>query len=296
MTTTYCGFITIVGRPNVGKSTFINHLLGEKICITSPKPQTTRHQIRGIKTYDHHQFVFIDTPGLHQDNQHQLNQLMNKASLRSLQDDINAVIFVIEAMQWLPEDEWVLEKIKHVKKPVILLINKTDRVKDKDQLLPFIEKMGKYYPFAEIIPISALYEKNLVKLFSSIQPFLPASPFYFSEDNITDQHQSMRLSEIVREKLMRTLEQELPYAITVEIEQIQHEEKRVCVAALIWVEREGQKAIVIGKGGKVLKNVGIAARKDMQKILNKPVNLKLWVKVKENWSDDLKALRQLGYE
>jgi GTP-binding protein Era len=290
-----CGFAAIVGRPNVGKSTLLNALLGQKISIVSPKPQTTRHRILGILTLDTAQIVFVDTPGIHAAARRAMNRHMNRAALASLQDaDVN--IFVVEALRWTEEDQRVLDELTKQGRPILLVLNKVDKVADKARLLPFIEEMNRRAQFAEIVPTSALKRGQLDALPDLIARHLPLSPPHFPADQITDRSEQFQAAEIVREKLTLRLRQELPYGLTVGIEQFKEEEGRLLVNAIIWVERNGQKAIVIGHGGEQLKEVGRAARIEMSQRFGRPVHLELWVKVKENWSDNENALRQLGYE
>lgn len=290
----YSGYIAIVGRPNVGKSTLLNCILGEKLSITSPKPQTTRHRILGIKTKDLHQFIYVDTPGLHRGETRALNRYMNR-TVRTTLKDVDVILFMVEALKWTSEDEAVLQLIIKVNKPTILLVNKIDLVKDKTKLLPFLKKIAEQFHFQEIIPITATKGDSVETLEKKIAPFLPPHPHFFPEDQITDRSVSFRLSEMVREKLMRYLEAELPYGLTVQIELIQKEEKYVLISAIIWVEKKGHKPIVIGNKGAMLKKIGIEAREDMEKLLKEKVHLKLWVKVKDNWSDDVQTLQHFGY-
>ncbi|HEU4655518.1 MAG TPA: GTPase Era [Steroidobacteraceae bacterium] len=290
-----CGFAAIVGRPNVGKSTLLNTLLGRKISIVSPKPQTTRHRILGILTRDDAQIIFVDTPGIHSGAKRAMNRHMNRAALASLQDaDVN--IFVVEALVWTDEDRRVLGELAKLNRPIILVINKTDKVFPKERLLPFIEELNRQAAFVEIIPLSAMKGSNLDSLPATIAKHLPLSPPHFPPEQVTDRSEQFQAAEIVREKLTWRLRQELPYGLTVAIEQFKEEDGRLLVNAVIWVERSGQKAIVIGQGGEQLKEVGRAARLEMSHLFGKSVHLELWVKVKENWSDNETALRQLGYE
>jgi GTP-binding protein Era len=290
-----CGFAAIVGRPNVGKSTLLNALLGQKISIVSPKPQTTRHRILGILTRPEAQVIFVDTPGLHAGARRAMNRHMNRAALASLQDaDVN--VFVVEALRWTEEDQRVLDELVKQDRPIILVLNKADKVFPKERLLPFIEELNRRASFAEVVPLSALKRSNIEQLPATIARYLPQSPPHFPEDQVTDRSQEFQAAEIVREKLTLRLRQELPYGITVVIEQFKEEEGRLLINAVIWVERSGQKAIVIGNAGEQLKEVGRAARIEMNERFKRPVHLELWVKVKENWSDNETALRQLGYE
>ena len=290
-----CGFAAIVGRPNVGKSTLLNALLGRKISIVSPKPQTTRHRILGILTRPEAQLIFVDTPGLHAGARRAMNRHMNRAALASLQDaDVN--VFVVEALRWNEEDQRVLDELVKQDRPIVLVLNKADKVFPKERLLPFIEELNRRARFAEVVPLSALKRSNIEQLPATIARYLPASPPHFPEDQLTDRSQQFQAAEIVREKLTLRLRQELPYGVTVIIEQFKEEEGRLLINAVIWVERSGQKAIVIGNAGEQLKEVGRAARIEMNELFKRPVHLELWVKVKENWSDNETALRQLGYD
>lgn len=290
-----CGFAAIVGRPNVGKSTLLNALLKHKVSIVSPKPQTTRHRILGILTQPAAQIVFVDTPGLHVGGRRAMNRHMNRAALASLQDaDVN--LFVVEALRWTDEDQRVLEELVKHGRPIVLILNKVDRVHPKERLLPFIEEMTRRASFVEMVPASALKGNQLEALPALIARHLPVSPPHFPPEQLTDRSEQFQAAEIVREKLTLRLHQELPYGLTVGIEQYKEEDGRLLVNAVIWVERTGQKAIVIGHGGEQLKEVGRAARIEMSERFGHPVHLELWVKVKENWSDSEAALRQLGYE
>jgi GTPase len=290
-----CGFVAIVGRPNVGKSTLLNALLQRKVSIVSPKPQTTRHRILGILNRPQAQIVFVDTPGLHSAGNRAMNRHMNRAAVVSLNDaDVN--LLVIEALSWTPEDDRVLEQLVARGQPIMLVVNKVDKVRPKERLLPLIEELTHRAQFAEVIPLSASKRDNLAKLPDLIVRHLPRSPPHFPLDQITDRSEQFMAAEIIREKLTLRLHQELPYGLTVEIERFVQEEGRWLVYAVIWVERRGQKAIVIGQGGEQLKAVGRAARIEIATLLNASVHLELWVKVKENWSDSETALRQLGYD
>jgi len=291
---TQSGYIAIVGRPNVGKSTLLNALLGQKISITSPKPQTTRHNLLGIKTLETQQLIFVDTPGLQVSPQKALNRIMNKNALGIVQD-VDVIVFVVEGMQWRDEDEWVLQRLKNNKIPVILVVNKVDKISPRERLLPFLQKMTEKYNFAAICPLSAKDHDNLDGLEQEIVQRLPENDFIFSEDQLTDKSERFLVAELIREKLMLLLGEELPYQTTVEIEQFVEEQNITKISGLIWVERDGQKAIVIGKGGLMLKKIGSQARQDIEKLLDKKVFLQLWVKVKADWSDNDRALRQLGY-
>jgi len=288
------GYVALVGRPNVGKSTLLNHLLGQKISITSRRPQTTRHRIHGIKTSEIGQAVFVDTPGIHASQKRAMNRYLNKTA-GSVFQDVDVIVWLVDRTAWVSEDELVLERIKASGVPVILAINKVDRIEDKDQLLPFLQEANESHEFAALMPISALRGTNLEELEQTIMSLLPEGELIFPEDQVTDRSSRFLAAEIIREKLLRTLGQEVPHAITVEIEQFKTEDNLIRISALIWVERDGQKAIVIGHKGEVLKKVGERSRLDMERLFESKVFLQLWVKVKEGWSDDERALRSLGY-
>ncbi|MGW8309495.1 MAG: GTPase Era [Thiogranum sp.] len=290
-----CGFVALVGRPNVGKSTLLNRLIGQKISITSRRPQTTRHRILGIRTSDSYQIVFVDTPGLHARQPRAMNRYLNRAAFGSLAD-VDVVVFVIEGTRWQEDDDWILEKLRAVSVPVIAVVNKVDRVSDKQTLLPFLQRLAGCYDFAEIIPVSAVSGEQLPQLEAALLEYLPVSPALYDEDQITDRSQRFLAAELVREKLFRKLGEEIPYGLTVEIEQFGEEKGVLHIHALIWVEKTGHKAIVIGANGRLLKEVGREAREDMQRAFDQKVFLRLWVKVKEGWSDDERALQSLGYD
>ena len=290
-----CGFAAIVGRPNVGKSTLLNALLKRKVSIVSPKPQTTRHRILGILTRPEDQIIFVDTPGMHSGARRAMNRHMNRAAMASLQDaDVN--LFVVESLSWNEEDQRVLEALKQQQRPIILILSKVDKVTPRERMLPFIEELNRRAEFVEVVPLSALKNSNLEQLPAIIAKHLPLSPPHFPLDQVTDRSPEFQAAEIVREKLTLRLHQELPYGLTVEIERFAQEEGRLMVNAVIWVERSGQKAIVIGHGGEQLKEIGRSARIEMLNLFNQSVHLELWVKVKENWSDSEAALKQLGYD
>jgi GTP-binding protein Era len=290
-----CGHIAIVGRPNVGKSTLLNHVLGQKLSITSRKPQTTRHKLLGIKTTEDTQFIYVDTPGLHQGQKKAINRYMNRAVTTAIQD-VDVIVFMIEKLQWLPEDEWVAKRLEDNKRPIILVINKVDTLDDKELLLPHMQKLLERLDVEEIIPISALQNQNLDRLEEIIRVRLPESDHFFPEDQITDRSSRFLAAEIIREKITRQLGDELPYQMTVEIEEFTQEKHILHIQALILVEREGQKRILIGEKGDRLKKIGQQAREDMQLLFDSKIMLKTWVKVKSGWSDDERALRSLGYD
>ena len=292
---TRCGFVAIVGRPNVGKSTLLNHLVGQKVSITSSKPQTTRHRVIGIKTAQGAQAIYVDTPGLHGGRGRAIDRAMSRAALGALQD-VDLVVFVVEALRWTGDDARVAERLRDLRVPVILAVNKVDRVERKEDLLPYLEELGTRGSFAEVIPVSARAGIQLDVLEREVGRRLPESAPLFSTDQVTDRSERFLAGEIIREKLMRRLGQEVPYRLTVEIERFSEEGATTKIDAVIWVEKPGQKAIVIGAEGKMLKVVGEEARADIERMLEKRVYLGLWVKVREGWSDDDRALRQLGYD
>ncbi|NIG98471.1 MAG: GTPase Era [Serratia symbiotica] len=291
----HCGFIAIVGRPNVGKSTLLNQLLGQKVSITSRKPQTTRHRIMGIDTEGVYQAIYVDTPGLHIEEKRAINRLMNRAASSSI-GDVELVILVVEGTHWTADDEMALNKLSSLKCPVLLAINKVDNVTDKSKLLPHIAFLSQKMNFLDVMPISAEKGINIDTIAGIVRKLLPEAEHHFPDDYITDRSQRFMASESIREKLMRFLGEELPYSLTVEIEQfVPHERGGYNVHGLILVEREGQKKMVIGNKGAKIKTIGIEARQDMEKMFDAKVHLALWVKVKSGWADDERALRSLGY-
>jgi len=290
-----CGYVAIIGRPNMGKSTLLNHILGLKLSITSRKPQTTRHQILGVKNVDNGQFVYVDTPGIHSGGNRAINRYMNRAA-SSVIHDVDIVLFLVQALKWTDEDELVLKKLEQVDVPVVLLVNKVDKISDKDQLLPFISEISEKYNFANVIPISAKQGDNVQQLEDYVLTQLPEAPAFFQNDEYTDRSTRFLAAEIIREKLVRELGNELPYQTTVEIESYKDEEKITRIQALILVETKGQKIIVIGDKGARLKSIGTKARKDIETLIDRKVFLQLWVKVKSGWSDSEASLRSLGYD
>lgn len=290
-----CGYAAIVGRPNVGKSTLLNYLLGQKISITSRKPQTTRHQVMGILTEDGDQVVFVDTPGMHREQGKAINRYMNRAASSALAD-VDVVLFVVDRDRWTSEDDLVMEKLQHTSAPVALVVNKIDRLDDQGVLLPWAESMQASRGFDGIFPVSALRQSNLGALANYIRDKMPEAPHFFPEDQITDRSERFLASELVREKIVRQLGDEIPYTTAVEIEGFKRDGKILRIDALIYVERDGQKKILIGKNGSRLRSIGTEARKDMEQAFSSKVMLKLWVKVKSGWSDDDRALRSLGFE
>ena len=290
-----CGFVAVVGRPNVGKSTLVNAILGSKVSIVTAKPQTTRHRILAVHTTADSQIVFVDTPGLHRNATKAMNRLMNRTAANALAD-ADLILFVSEATRWTEEDEDVLLRLKSCSSPVIALLNKVDKVHPKEQLFAALSTMSKRFDFAEIMPISAKKQQNLDALLAAIPPFLPESPLLFPPEMKTDRSREFHAAETIREKLTLLLRQEIPYGLTVQIERYESDAKGFSINAIIWVERKTQKGIVVGKGGHILKQVGQAARVELKKKLQQPVHLELWVKVKDNWADNEKDLQNLGYE
>ncbi|MGI9277345.1 MAG: GTPase Era [Endozoicomonas sp.] len=297
--TTRCGYVAIVGRPNVGKSTLLNHILGQKLSITSRRPQTTRHQVLGIKTEGDVQIIYVDTPGMHKVQKKAINRYMNRAAASAL-TGVDVVVFVVDQLKWTEEDQLVLDKLAHAPCPVILVINKVDRIQEKEALMPHLATLAEKADFKAIMPISAQHGHNLDKLEAMIDDMMPESTHFFPEDQITDRSSRFLAAELVREKIMRQLGDELPYEMAVEIEEFKHEMRPkgplLTISALILVERSGQKAIVIGDKGARLKLIGQEARADMERMFDSKVMLNLWVKVKGGWSDDDRALKSLGYD
>jgi len=291
----HAGHVAIVGRPNVGKSTLINALVGRKISIVTPKPQTTRHRILGLVNRPHSQLVLVDTPGLHESTRRVMNQYMNRIAISSSQD-ADVIVFVVEAMKFTDEDMWVWERVRGLKQPLFLVVNKIDRVNPRGALLPFLEDMTQRIPASAVIPISAQNADNLERLVELIGARLPVSPPLFPADVLTDRDEPFHAAEVVREKLTHKLREELPYGINVQIERFADENGRIMIDAVIWVERQGQKSIVIGQGGERLKEIGRLARIELNDLWQRSVHLGLWVKVKENWADSETALRQFGFQ
>ena len=292
---TKCGYIAIIGRPNVGKSTLLNRILGQKMSITSRKPQTTRHQIIGIKTEGNAQAIYVDTPGMHHTQPKAINRIMDKAA-RSVIADVDVILWVVD-MHFTKEEERIVTFLQGIEVPVILVVNKIDTLKMKSDLLPLIEKLGKRYDFAHIVPVAAINGKQVDILETLVEKYLPTGPFIFDASQITDKTERFMVAEIIREKLVRALGQELPYALTVEIDLFKEDQSKhiTDIAATIFVERASQKKIVIGKNGAKIKKIGIDARADIEKLIEQKVFLQLWVKVKEGWADDERALKNFGY-
>ena len=291
----HCGLVAVIGRPNVGKSTLINAVMGRKVTIVTAKPQTTRHRILAVYTGDEVQVVFVDTPGLHRKAGKAMNRLMNRTAAHALAD-ADTVLFVSDATRWTQEDDDVLQRLQKIKTPVVAVINKIDRLQRKDRLLEIIAQMAARREFAEIIPVSALKQDNLDELMAVLPQYLPESPPLFPEDMHTDRSRDFHAAEVIREKLTLMLHQELPYGLTVQVERYREDDEGVTINAIIWVERDSQKGIVVGKGGAVLKRVGRAARLELKEELGRNVHLELWVKVKSNWADSEQDLASLGYE
>ncbi|HTY50675.1 MAG TPA: GTPase Era [Steroidobacteraceae bacterium] len=290
-----CGFAALVGRPNVGKSTLLNALVGEKLSIVTPRPQTTRHRVLGLHLSEQAQIAFVDTPGMHRGARRALNRAMNRTAATVLAD-ADVCVFVLEALQWTAEDELVLEHVQRSGRPVIACVNKVDRVRPRARLLPFLAELARRHDFAEVVPVSAAKHTNLAPLVTAIERRLPPSPPLFPVEQVTDRDLSFRISEIIREKLTLELDQELPYGIAVEIEAMQQEQGQLAVAAAIWVDRPGHKPIVIGAGGERLKRIGRRARLELNALLGRRLHLTLWVKVRESWVDNTRLLAELGLE
>jgi GTP-binding protein Era len=289
-----CGFVTIVGRPNVGKSTLINRLVQQKVSITSQRPQTTRNRLIGIRTDERAQIVYVDTPGLRTGAKSALDRLMNRAARGSL-EGVDCVVLVVAASGWTAADDSVLSLVRRQPCPVILAINKIDLLKGRERLLPLMQQAAERMEFDEIIPLSALTGENLADLKDSLLRYLPVQPPLFPREQVTDRDERFMAAELVREQVFRSLRQELPYAIGVGIEHFERMEKHVRIGAVIWVEKESQKGIVIGRGGERLKQIGARARAQMEKLLGSKVYLELWVKVREGWADSQTILHGLHY-
>ena len=290
-----CGFAALVGRPNVGKSTLLNALVGQKLSIVTPRPQTTRHRIIGLARLPHAQIAFVDTPGLHSPARRALNKAMNRTAAAALAD-ADLVVLVVEAPLWNAEDELVLRHIARAGRPALVAVNKVDRVKPRERLLPYLAELDRRHGFLALLPVSALKGTNLDDLRAAIAAHLPVSPALFPDGELTDRGLQFRIAEMIREKLTLELNQEVPYGIAVEVEKLAEEDGQLTVDAAIWVDREGQKPIVIGARGERLKRVGTSARLALNGVLGRRLHLNLWVKVRENWADNARALRELGLE
>jgi GTPase len=290
-----CGFAALVGRPNVGKSTLLNALIGQKLSIVTPRPQTTRHRVLGLHETPAAQIAFVDTPGIHHGGKRALNRAMNRTAATVLAD-ADVCVFVLEALHWTHEEDLVLEHLVRSGRPVLAAVNKVDKVHPRERLLPFLAELAHRHAFAEIIPISATKHVNLEPLIGAITRLLPVSPALFPSGQVTDRDLAFRISEMIREKLTLELDQELPYGIAVEVEAMGEDEGQLNVAAAIWVDRAGQKPIVIGAGGERLKRIGRKARLELNHVLGERLHLTLWVKVRESWADSARALTELGLE
>jgi GTPase len=289
------GFAALVGRPNVGKSTLLNALVGQKLSIVTPRPQTTRHRIVGISHLPNAQIAFVDTPGLHQHGSRALNRAMNRTAATSM-NDADLVVLVLDATKWTAEDDLALERVVASGLPAIAAVNKVDQVRPKDRLLPYIQELSKRHAFAAIVPISALKSDNVEALRDTIAAHLPVAPAMYADGELTDRSLEFRIAEMIREKLTLELNQEVPYGVAVEVEQMAEQDGQLTVDAAIWVDREGQKPIVIGAKGERLKRVGRSARMALNQLLGRRLHLNLWVKVRENWADNARALKHLGLE
>ncbi len=289
------GFIAVVGRPNVGKSTLTNELIGQKLSITSHRPQTTRHRIHAIDTTDNYQMVFVDTPGIHIGSKKAINAYMNRAASSTF-NDVDMILWLVEAGKWTKEDERVLEHIGKVDVPVVLCVNKIDKLVKNDQVLPYLQKLGEKFQAAEVFPLSAFKKAHSSALRSLILKYLPQREAIFDADYITDRTEKFVVAEFIREKLMRNLSNELPYDLTVEIEKFELDGRMYRIAARVFVDKASQKSIVIGHKGEVLKKIGEESRLSIEGFLEKKVFLELWVKVRQGWSDDKRALASLGYD
>ncbi len=289
-----CGYAAIVGRPNVGKSTLLNRLIGQKLAITSHKPQTTRHNILGVKTLSGGQILYVDTPGIHRRGDNALSRHLNRAA-RSVLADVDCVLFLIEALHWEAEDRLVLQDLSRSQAPVILAVNKVDRVKDKERLLPFLAQIAATYAFREVVPISARTGVNLGGLETGVLQALPEGPNVYPAEQITDRSERFLAAELLREQLTRRYAAEIPYVVTVEIERFEELGRLYRIGAIVWVEREGQKKILLGEKGLALKEAASEARLQMEKLFERKVHLEVWIKLKKSWSSDQGALVRLGY-
>jgi len=291
----HCGFAALVGRPNVGKSTLMNALVGQKLSIVTPRPQTTRHRVLGLVNLPTAQIAFVDTPGLHHHGSRALNRAMNRTAA-SAALDADLIVYVVEALKFTDEDALALQRAKESGHPVLAVVNKVDKVPDKSRLLPFLADLAARHPFIEVIPVSAMQAGDIKRLCDVIARNLPESPPLFPEEQLTDRSEAFRIAEVIREKLTLELNQEVPYGIAVEVEGIGEEDGQKVVSAVIWVDREGQKPIIIGAKGERLKRIGMHARKELNNLLGQRLHLTLWVKVREGWADNAQALQQLGLE
>ena len=289
-----CGYVALIGRPNVGKSTLMNHLLKQKISITSRKPQTTRHSILGINTNEAGQAIYVDTPGMHGNQNRALNRYLNRTAETTL-TGVDVIVWLLDGLYWHEYDDVIFKKLEQAGLPVILAVNKVDKVVDKDAVLAFFAEAQQRFPFQHLVPISALKHTNLDLLEGLIMELLPQRDLIYPEDQVTDRPERFLVAEIIREKLTRRLGAELPYVMTVEIERYEEKPEITKIYAIIWVEKASQKSIVIGKDGEMLKNIGTDARRDIERLIDQKVYLQLWVKVKSGWSDSERALQSLGF-
>jgi GTP-binding protein Era len=290
-----CGYVAILGKPNVGKSTLLNTIVGQKVSITCHKRQTTRHTINGIKTNGDVQTVYVDTPGIHGKSTRVLNQYMNRVA-RSAALDVDVIAFLVSAETWGPDDEMVLKQVKQVDCPVVLVVNKIDEIKDRAVLMAKLQELASKMEFAAVVPISALKRDNVQQLEKVLEGFLPEGPHFYEEDTVTDKQDTFLIAEVIREKLFKQAHQEIPYSTTVMVEKIDNEGGLMTIHAAIFVEKKGQKAIIIGKDGSKLKSIGTSARMDLQKMYGCKILLKLWVKVKDAWADSERHMRSLGFD
>jgi len=290
-----CGYVALVGRPNVGKSTLMNRILGQKLSIVTAKPQTTRQRIAGIKTTRDGQVIYIDTPGIHLAAERALNRYMNRVAHAAFHE-VDLILFLIEAGRWSKQDEHVARSLESVEAPVWLVVNKIDLVPEKSRLLQFLEKQVRTDRFSEVFLVAAKTGDGVDSLENQVKKFLPFSRPFYDEDQFTDRSERFLAAELIREQLMQRLHQELPYSLTVEVEEFKRTKGLIRIGAIVWVEREGQKQIVIGKGGDVLKFVGTRARLALEALFDEKVFVRLWVKVSRDWSDNERALRQFGFD
>ncbi len=288
------GVIAIIGRPNVGKSTLVNALVGAKVSIVSSKPQTTRHRILGVRTEDDAQFIFADTPGFQTQYKSALNTAMNRSVTQAL-TEVDVVVWLVEARKFVPADQRILPLLPR-DKPVILVVNKIDTVMNKTDLLPYLEKLAREYKFAEIVPLSAEKPKDAERLPAILKPYLPEGEPWFAEDDITDRSSRFLAAEIVREKVFRLTGDEIPYAVAVTLEEFTEEPNLFRIGAVVWVDRDAHKPILLGRGGEHIKRISTEARQDMEKLFDRKVFLTIWVKVKGGWADDARLIKQFGYE
>lgn len=291
---TKCGYVAIVGRPNVGKSTLLNHILGCKLSITSRKPQTTRHQILGIKTQEQVQTIYVDTPGIHKSRKRALNRYLNKAAMNALQG-VDVILWVVEKLKWLEEEKFIASALEKVKIPIFIVVNKIDQIEQKEKLLAHLQFISEQIHFTEVIPVCAKTGYNIPVLERLIAEHLPVGEHQYPAEQMTDRSERFLAAEIIREKITRQLGDELPYAMTVQIEEFKEINNILHINAVILVERPSQKIILIGEAGQRLKRIGQQARLDMEKLFGSKIMLRLWAKVKRDWSDDQAALNHLGY-